>query len=182
MTVIIEPTLVILPLALKANRLRCIAANVLHRRPIIRLRLPFRFAIRRHQLHGRTQRIRDESTKHLALLAIVNTQHGHEAARLVDNGRALTIAFFPHDAVAVPAVVGVGSSAVGVAHGLADPAAQAIVAVGGLRGMAVGAGVGELYQTVGAVVAHRQALAVRLLPLDHVARTVVTIASAVELA
>ncbi len=69
-----------------------------------------------------------------------------------------------------------------MAYGFADPAAQGVVAVGGLRGMAVGAGVGELYQTVGAVVAERQTLAVRLLPLDHITRTVVTIASAVELA
>ncbi len=121
-----------------------------NRRPIIRLRLSLRFAIRRNQSHGRTQRIRDESTKHLALLAIINTQHGHKAARLVHDGRALALAFFAHDAVAIPAVVG-GGGAVHLAHGLVDPAAQAVVAVGGLRGMAIGAGVGELYQAVGAI-------------------------------
>ncbi len=47
--------------------------------------------------------------------------------------------------------MGGGSSAVGVANGLVDPAAQAAVAVGSFRGMAVGAGVGEAYRAVGAV-------------------------------
>ncbi len=143
MAVIIEPAFFIVPLPLKANRLTRTAANVLYRRPIIRLALPLNVAVSSHELHRCTNRIRDEGAERLALLGLINTQQGHKTTRLVDDGRALTIAFFPHDAVAVPAVVGVGSSAVGVAHGLADPAAQAIVAVGGLRGMAVGAGVGD---------------------------------------
>ena len=66
---------------------------------------------------------------------------------------ALVLGFFPHNAIPVPAVVGGGGGAVGVAHGFADPAAQAVVTVSGLAGRPQLAGMDEMYQTVRAVVA-----------------------------
>lgn len=74
-----------------------------------------------------------------------NTQHRHKTARLVDHRSALVLGFFADDAITVPAVVGGGGGAVGVAHGFADASSQAVVAVGGFAGRPQLAGVDQVH-------------------------------------
>ena len=79
-------------------------------------------------MHG-GQGIGDIGAQHLALLGIINAQHGHKTVRLIHHRSVLITRFFADDEITVPAVVGGDGGAAGVAHGFADAAAQAVVAV-----------------------------------------------------
>ncbi|WP_447927002.1 hypothetical protein [Vreelandella sp. EE27] len=67
-----------------------------------------------------------------------------------------------------------------MAHGFADAAAQAVVAVGGLDRTASLACAGELDQPVGTIVTECQAVAVGGLLFGHVARAVEAVAGTVQ--
>ncbi|WP_447894311.1 hypothetical protein [Vreelandella sp. GE22] len=67
-----------------------------------------------------------------------------------------------------------------MAHGLADAAAQAVVAVGGIDRTAPLACAGELDQPIGSIVTECQAVAVGGLLFNHVARAVEAVAGAVQ--
>ncbi|WP_447894334.1 hypothetical protein [Vreelandella sp. GE22] len=67
-----------------------------------------------------------------------------------------------------------------MAHGLIDPAAQAVVAIGGIDRTAPLACAGEPDQAIGSIVTECQADAVGGLLFDHVARAVEAVAGAVQ--
>ena len=98
MTVIVKPTLFIVPLPLEPDRLGDVAygALIFDRCPVVGFGEPAGVAVGGDQLHRRAQGVGDIGTEHLALLGVVDTQHGHKTARLVDHS-ALVVGFFADD-------------------------------------------------------------------------------------
>ncbi|WP_260648642.1 hypothetical protein [Halomonas sp. TD01] len=68
-----------------------------------------------------------------------------------------------------------------MAHGFVDPPPQAVVAVAGVAGIAQFADVGQLHQSVGAVVTQGEAFAVGVFAMDQITCAVVAVAGAVKL-